>query len=132
MVQILDTTLREGEQTPGVHFDRHIKLRIAKLLDAVGVDYIEAGHPRVTQEIGDAVKMLARQELRATVAAHARSVKTDIDLALECGVGFIGIFYCVSQERLSGVFKKDIKQAIDQIVSVVQYAKARRPDLLIR
>ncbi|MDP2038728.1 MAG: 2-isopropylmalate synthase, partial [Ignavibacteria bacterium] len=56
MVWVLDSTLREGEQTPGVYFDKHIKLAIANLLDQVGVDIIEAGHPMVTPEIHAAVK----------------------------------------------------------------------------
>jgi len=132
MVQILDATLREGEQTPGVHFDRHIKLQIAKLLDEIGIDFIEAGHPMVTQEIYDAVHLLAHQELKATVAAHSRSVKKDVDLALECGVQFIGIFYCVSDERLTDVFKKDLSVAIGQISEVIRYAKEKKPDLIIR
>ncbi len=132
MVQILDATLREGEQTPGVHFDRHIKLQIAKLLDEIGIDFIEAGHPMVTQEIYDAVYLLAHQKLKATVAAHSRSVKKDVDLALECGVQFIGIFYCVSDERLTDVFKKDLSVAIGQISEVIHYAKDKKPDLIIR
>jgi 2-isopropylmalate synthase len=66
------------------------------------------------------------------VGAHARSVKTDIDMALECGVGFIGIFYCVSDGRLDGVFKKSLNKAIDQIAGMISYAKEQNPDLLIR
>ena len=132
MVRILDATLREGEQTPGVHFDNHIKLTIARLLDEIGVDYIEAGHPMVTPEIHHAVEMLARKGFRATVAAHARSLRQDIDLALQCGVGFVGIFYCVSDERLDTVFKKDLATAIDQITGVIRYARELDPALVIR
>ena len=50
MIQILDSTLREGEQTPGVYFDSHIKLAIASLLDEVGVSFIESGHPMVSPD----------------------------------------------------------------------------------
>lgn len=132
MIQILDTTLREGEQTPGLYFDGHIKLEVARLLDDIGVDYVEAGHPVVTDEIRQAVRQIAHAGLRATVAAHARSVKRDIDLALDCGVGFIGIFYCVSDERLSTVFNKDLSEAVAQIADVIRYAKSQKPDLVIR
>jgi len=131
-VQILDATLREGEQTPGVYFDTHIKLAIAGLLDQIGVDVIEAGHPAVTREIQTAVRTIAHRDLRATVGAHARSLRQDIDLALDCGVGFIGIFYCVSDQRLGRVFKTDLDSAIDQIVSCVEYARKQNPELLIR
>jgi 2-isopropylmalate synthase len=132
MVQILDTTLREGEQTPGLYFDGHIKLEVARLLDDVGVDFIEAGHPVVTDEIREAVKQIAHAGLSATVAAHARSVKRDIDLALDCGVGFIGIFYCVSDERLATVFNKNLSEAVAQIAETIRYAKSRKKDLLVR
>ncbi|MCJ7713676.1 hypothetical protein MUO66_04380 [Candidatus Bathyarchaeota archaeon] len=76
-MQILDTTLREGEQSPGVYFDTHIKLAIAKQLDNIGVDYIEAGHPVVTEEIHQTVKQLANLGFRAVIGAHARSLKKD-------------------------------------------------------
>ncbi len=132
MVWVLDSTLREGEQTPGVYFDKHIKLAIANLLDEVGVDIIEAGHPMVTPEIHAAVKSIAQKNYKSIVGAHSRSLKSDVDLALECGVGFIGIFYCVSDERLETVFKKDLDSAITLITDVIKYAKSQKPDLLIR
>ncbi len=83
MVWVLDSTLREGEQTPGVYFDKHIKLAIANLLDEVGVDIIEAGHPMVTPEIHAAVKSIAQKGYKRIVGAHSRSLKADVDLALE-------------------------------------------------
>lgn len=132
MVWVLDSTLREGEQTPGVYFDKHIKLAIANILDEVGIDIIEAGHPMVTPEIHAAVKSIAQKKYRAIVGAHSRSLKIDVDLALECGVGFIGIFYCVSDERLNTVFKKDLDSAIKQITDIIKYAKSQKPELLVR
>lgn len=132
MLSILDSTLREGEQTPGVYFDRHIKLAIAQLLDDIGIDIIEAGHPTVTPEIESAVAKLANQHFNAKIGAHARSLKNDVKLALECHVKFLGIFYCVSDDRLNGVFKKEIKEAIEQITGIIEYAKSVNPDLLVR
>lgn len=132
LVWVLDSTLREGEQTPGVYFDKHIKLAIANLLDEIGVNIIEAGHPMVTPEIHAAVKSIAQKGYKSIVGAHSRSLKSDVDLALECGVDFIGIFYCVSDERLETVFKKDLDSAIQLITDVIKYAKSQKPDLLIR
>ncbi|MFH1194650.1 MAG: 2-isopropylmalate synthase [bacterium] len=132
MVWVLDSTLREGEQTPGVYFDKHIKLAIANLLDEIGIDIIEAGHPMVTSEIHSAVEAIAQKNYKAIVGAHSRSLKSDVDLALQCGVGFLGIFYCVSDERLETVFKKDLDAAIAQITDVIKYAKSQNPKLLIR
>jgi len=132
MLQVLDSTLREGEQTPGIYFDRHIKLAIARMLDAVGVNIIETGHPAVTAEIHDSVKTIAHSGLSAVIGAHSRSMKSDVELALECGVGFLGVFYCVSDERLNEVFKKDLDAAIKQITDVISFAKNENADLVIR
>jgi 2-isopropylmalate synthase len=86
----------------------------------------------VTPEIHAAVKAIAQKNYKAIVGAHSRSLKSDVDLALECGVGFIGIFYCVSDERLDTVFKKDLDSAIGLITEVIKYAKHQNPKLLIR
>jgi 2-isopropylmalate synthase len=131
LIQILDTTLREGEQTPGVYFDMHIKLAIARLLDEIGIDYIEAGHPAVTEEIHHTVKRLANVGLSAVIGAHARSLKKDVDLALECGIKFLGIFYCVSDQRLNHIFNKNLQEATDhRCDTVCQRTKTRFNDPL--
>ena len=132
MIQVLDSTLREGEQTPGVYFDPHIKLAIASLLDQTGVNIIESGHPAVSEEIYSTVEAIAKRKLKAIVGAHSRSIYKDVELALECGVAFLGIFYCVSEERLKGVFKKDLSEAITQITDVIKFAKNENPNLLVR
>ena len=131
MVRILDTTLREGEQTPGVYFDVHVKTAIAGLLDAIGVDIIEAGHPAVTSGIREAVSRIAAAGLRARVGAHARSLESDVTLARECGVNFIGIFYCVTEERLADTGSQ-LSHVVAQIARTVALAKEGRPDLLVR
>lgn len=132
MLQILDTTLREGEQTPGVYFDRHIKLAIARMLNNIGIDIIETGHPAVTPEIYDSVNTIANAGFASTIGAHSRSIKSDVELALKCGVDFLGIFYCVSDQRLDTVFKKELEVAIEQITSVISFAKSENPELLVR
>ncbi|MFQ5638863.1 MAG: 2-isopropylmalate synthase [bacterium] len=132
MVQVLDATLREGEQTPGVYFDSHIKLAIADLLDEIGINIIEAGHPLVSKDIHFAVKAICEQNLNALVGAHSRSLEEDVDRALEAGVDFLGIFYCVSDDRLAHVYQRELKSAIDQIVRVIVYAKQRNPKLVLR
>jgi 2-isopropylmalate synthase len=130
-VRILDTTLREGEQTPGVYFDVHVKTAVAGLLDEIGVDVIEAGHPAVTDDIRAAVSRIARSGLRARVGAHARSLESDVRLALDCGVSFLGIFYCVSDERLADR-GSPLASVVAQIVRAVRLAKEARPDILVR
>ena len=131
MIAILDSTLREGEQTPGVFFDSHVKMAIAERLDRIGIDIIEAGHPVVSDEIANGLRRIVSCSLRATIGAHSRSLKRDVDLALECGVGFLGIFYCVGEARLRDG-SSTLNQAIDLVTETIAYARSCRPDLLIR
>ncbi len=131
MIKILDSTLREGEQTPGVCFSNHIRTAIAELLDEIGIDIIEAGHPIVTDEIRRFIRHIAQTGLKTIIGAHSRSVKEDVDLALECGIEFLGIFYCVSNNRLEH-HDKTFSQVLDQITRIISYAKEKRPDLIIR
>lgn len=123
MVEILDTTLREGEQTPGVTFSVEEKLSIANLIDDFGVDIIEAGHPVVSEDIFRSVKLISNQGYNADIIAHCRAKKEDIDYAISCDVDWVGIFFCVSQKRLKQHFKLNLEKAIDQITDSITYAK---------
>jgi len=69
MLEILDTTLREGEQTPYVNFTVEEKVEIARMLDLIGVDMIEAGDPSVSPNVAKAIKCIASLGLRAEVVA---------------------------------------------------------------
>ncbi|MFW6131290.1 MAG: homocitrate synthase/isopropylmalate synthase family protein [Candidatus Aminicenantaceae bacterium] len=131
MVKILDSTLREGEQTPGVYFDLHIKAAIAEMLSETGIDIIEAGHPVVTSEIYQSVRNISGLGFSALIGAHSRSLKKDVDMALNCKVDFLGIFYCVSDERFLQ-HSSNLSIAVDKITSTISYARERNPDLVIR
>lgn len=124
MVELLDATLREGEQTPGVTFTVKEKLRIADLLDQFGVTIIEAGHPRVSPDILHGVKTIAHQGYTAKILAHCRALPEDIDVARSCDVDWVGIFFCVSNHRLEQQFRSNLDQAIDLITRAIEYAKA--------
>jgi 2-isopropylmalate synthase len=123
VVEILDTTLREGEQTPGVTFSNNEKLIIANLLDDFGVDIIEAGHPSVSKDIFKSVKELSNQQYNADILAHCRALKEDIDAARSCDVDWIGIFFCVSNNRLEHQFRLKLDDAADRISTTIEYAK---------
>lgn len=122
--RLLDSTLREGEQTPGVLFTAADKLAIAHELDAFGVDYIEVGHPAVTADIAHAAREVCHAGLQAETVVHARAVRGDIDLALRCDADWVGIFYAVRDEALRERFHRDLASVIEQIRDVVGYAKA--------
>jgi isopropylmalate/homocitrate/citramalate synthase len=85
-VQILDTTLRDGEQQPGIVFSREDKVAIAKQLDAVGIHKIEAGTPAVSQGDADAIREICDSGLKAEIYCFVRNVVSDIELAKKCGV----------------------------------------------
>jgi isopropylmalate/homocitrate/citramalate synthase len=85
-VGLYDTTLRDGEQTVGVVLDPEQKLEIAKLLDALGIERIEAGFPRVSQDDWDAVKLIADAGLHAEIWGFARAVPADLEALAELGV----------------------------------------------
>ncbi|WP_353931379.1 2-isopropylmalate synthase [Okeanomitos corallinicola TIOX110] len=132
MIRILDSTLREGEQTPGVYFSPDKKLYIAQMLDQIGVDIIEVGNPAVDNEIALAIQQIAHAGLKAKIGAHSLCRIDNVQKALDCGVNFLGIFFSVSQKRLENDYNICLNQAIEKIVEVISYAKLQQPDLLIR
>ena len=99
-IEILDSTLREGEQTPNVSFTKSEKIKIAMMLDKFGVDFIELGHPAVSKNIYDSIDSLNDLKLNAKKIVHGRVLKSDIDDAIKLGVEWIGVFFGTSQEFL--------------------------------
>ena len=91
-ITVMDNTLREGEQTIGVAFSEEEKIQIARLLDATGVDYIEAGFPVVSNEEFNIVSKVANLGLNATIMALARTEISDIDLVYRTGCKGITFF----------------------------------------
>ncbi|HVL49476.1 MAG TPA: homocitrate synthase [Candidatus Thermoplasmatota archaeon] len=123
-VKLLDSTLREGEQTPGVSFTLDEKLEIARRLDAFGIDYIEAGHPAVSPEIAHAVREVARLGLSAEIVAHSRAMRSDIDQVLKTDADWVGIFFSVADKRLEAHFRKNVDEAEKLITDCIRYAKS--------
>jgi isopropylmalate/homocitrate/citramalate synthase len=88
-LKIYDTTLRDGEQTVGVVFNKDEKLMIAKALDKVGVNRIEAGMPVVSKEDKEAVELILKADLKAEIWGFCRAVKGDIDACADVGIRHI-------------------------------------------
>jgi 2-isopropylmalate synthase len=123
MVEILDSTLREGEQTSGVTFTIDEKLIIADLLDEFKIDIIEAGHPCVSEDVYTSIKKISHQDYNAEILAHCRALKKDVDLAIACDVDWVGVFLCVSNDRLKYQFRTTLENVIEKIAKTVEYAK---------
>ena len=122
-IEILDSTLREGEQTPGVSFTLDQKIALAKRLDAFGVDFIELGHPAVSPDVYEAVVSLNELDLKAKKMAHGRASKSDINDVAAIGVGWMGIFFGTSPLSLKHKFNVTKSEALDRIETSVKYGK---------
>ena len=93
-VRIFDTTLRDGEQTPGVSITPEQKLNIAIKLSELGVDTIEAGFPVVSDGEKEGIKSIVRQKLDTEVCALARTVQSDIDSSYRLRCRLCSCIYC--------------------------------------
>ncbi len=124
MVEILDTTLREGEQTPYVNFTIDEKIHIAKLLDNVGVDMIEAGDPSVSPNVAKAIERIASLGLGAEVVAHSIASRSGIDRAKACGANRVAIFYATSKIHLDAKLHKTQEEATTIITEHIAYARS--------
>jgi isopropylmalate/homocitrate/citramalate synthase len=102
-VGLYDTTLRDGEQTVGVVLDPQQKLEIARLLDELGIERIEAGFPRVSQDDWDAVKLIADAGLRAEIWGFSRAVPADLEALVELGVRHAVIESPISDGKLDAI-----------------------------
>ncbi len=122
-IEICDVTLRDGEQMPGVVFRADEKLDIALRLDEIGIEVIEAGFPVVSAAEKNAVKEVCDLELNAKISALSRSVKGDVDAALDCGVDMISIFIAASELHLKHKLHMSCPEAIRCALDTVEYAK---------
>ena len=133
IVKIFDTTLRDGEQTPGVNLNTKEKLRIAKQLENLGVDIIEAGFAVSSPGDFDAVKTIAENIKNSTVASLARAVKGDVDAALraleKAKRKRVHIFLATSPLHREFKLKMSKQEIIDRAYEAVTYAKGFIDDI---
>ena len=102
-VGLYDTTLRDGEQTVGVVLDPEDKLAIARALDDAGVDRIEAGFPRVSEEDAQAIRLIADAGLEAEIWGFARAVQADVEALAELGVRAAVVESPISDRKLAAL-----------------------------
>jgi isopropylmalate/homocitrate/citramalate synthase len=120
-VGLYDTTLRDGEQTVGVVLDPGQKLEIARLLDELGIDRIEAGFPRVSQDDWDAVKLISGAGLRAEIWGFSRAVPADLEALVELGVRASVIESPISDMKLDAI-GVDREKMLDRITAAMRFA----------
>jgi isopropylmalate/citramalate/homocitrate synthase-like protein len=122
-VNIFDTTLRDGEQTPGVSLTPEEKLEIALQLDKLGVDVIEAGTPITSEGEKKAVKEIAQAGLNAEICALARTLSGDIDAAIECDVDTVHTFISTSDVQIKYALSLTPKQVLSKAITSIEYIK---------
>jgi homocitrate synthase NifV len=130
-VFLVDTTLRDGEQTAGVVFANQEKVRIARLLDELGVPEFEAGSPWLCQEEREAIRDIAGLGLRATVLAFCRADVEDIKLAEDCGVDGVVISASTSDQHILRKYEKDRGWLLDRVAASAEAARDRRLPFVI-
>lgn len=122
-IRILDSTLREGEQHPGVSFSNKQRIQIAWMLDSFGVDQIEIS-PIVSEDHHEATKVIVRQGLTADIVAHVRAIKSDVDRALDCDTEWVATYMGISDIHLVAKLRISREEAKIRALEVVDYIKS--------
>jgi 2-isopropylmalate synthase len=128
-ITIFDTTLRDGEQSPGIALQPHEKAEIAEQLERLGVDVIEAGFPASSPGDFEGVREVARTVKRATVTALARTRKEDVDAAVEAVAGArrsrLHVFIATSALHMERKLGLEPEEVVEQVRWSVAYAAGR-------
>lgn len=120
-----DTTLRDGEQAPGVVFRKDEKVALARALDEFGVDRIEAGMPATSREDLEAVKAIVKLNTKASVFVFCRATREDIDLAADCGVSGVVIEVPSGLPRLRYQFSWSEEEVIERSCQAIIRAREK-------
>ncbi len=132
-IHIFDTTLRDGEQVPGAKINKKQKIEIAQQLAKLGVDVIEGGFPCSSPGDLQAVRAISQQVKGPVIAALARAVKEDIDIAWEAVREAerprVHVFLSSSDIHLHKQLRRDRDSALEMAVGAVKYAKGLCPEV---
>jgi 2-isopropylmalate synthase len=125
-IRIIDATLREGCQAPGVNFDAERSVEIARALSLLGVDAVECGHPAASTSEMERVRRVAHMVLDCPVLTHARACVDDVNAAAESGASWVGIFLGINDvTRRARVPGMSIAQILDRISAAIKQARGR-------
>ena len=122
--EIVDTTLRDGEQSPGIVFSAQEKVRIATALDKAGISWIEAGVPAMGGDEQEAMKLVLAEPLKAKIIAWNRANREDILASISCGFSYLHISVPVSDLHIKQKLKKDREWVLDQLEQSILFAQS--------
>lgn len=120
---IVDTTLRDGEQTAGVVFSNQEKLMIARMLDELGVQQIEAGIPVMGGDEQRVIKQMVKLGLKASIMGWNRAVIKDIQTSLDCGCDAVAISISTSDIHIEHKLKTTREDVLERMVKATEFAK---------
>lgn len=121
-VTIVDTTLRDGEQTAGVVFANKEKLQIAQMLDELGVHQLEVGIPVMGGDEKEAIKTIAKAGLNASIMAWNRAVVKDVQQSIDCGVDAVAISISTSDIHIQHKLRTSREWVLESMVKAVEFA----------
>jgi len=124
--KVVDTTLRDGEQTPGVAFSPEEKIEIARELDKLGVHIIEAGSAPVSRGEREAISKIVEEDLDAEILSFCRGMKSDIDRAIDCGVDGVHLVIPLSDLHISKKLNKSRGPILSRKFSPSQPNRGRK------
>jgi len=122
-VKIFDTTLRDGEQAPGVALTVDEKIQIAQKLDNLGINTIEYGFPAVSEGERESARQITDLGLNSNICGLARVLKNDIDALLDCDLSYMHTFIGTSPLHRDFKLKMSKEEIIDKATSAIEYAK---------
>ena len=129
-IWIIDTTLRDGEQSPGVDFNPQERMVIAKMLAGAGVNELEAGIPSMGTDARKELSEINRLGLTSRITGWCRALESDIESAAECGLSSVHISFPVSKRQLDA-FSKDESWVLETLEVIVPYACDRFPHVSV-
>ena len=122
-ISIVDTTLRDGEQTAGVVFANHEKIAIAEMLSDLGINQLEVGIPAMGGDEKEVIKSICKRNLKPSIMAWNRAVISDIENSIDCGVDAVAISISVSDIHIQHKLKTSREWVIENMVKSVEFAK---------
>ena len=130
-VNIIDTTLRNGEQTAGVVFSKHEKIRITKMLDEIGIPEIEIGTPSLGAAEREIIKEIVKDSFNSKLFVYCEAEPENIEYAVQCGAENVIINISTSDIHLKEKYKKTKTWVINKLKETIRVARQNNLNFIV-